>query len=232
MAWLQVVEYHVLRASVLLCSSFVITMNIAQHEFISNATVHVVDDEGMHDSLYRLLERAGYLVRLHGNGLRFLQDYDGVPGCVIFDLVMPGMSGELLLEEIYRRQLNVAVIVVTGHATVEAAIRIMRAGAFDILQKPFDNARLLSGVRSALERARPKFARQALRMDYQCRLELLTPSERAVMELILAGLTSQEIAGRLGNSKKTIDIHRARVIKKMGVGSTAELIKSSISLGG
>lgn len=208
-------------------------MTIVQPDRISKATIHVVDDDhGVRESLYRLLYRAGYEVKLYSSGGAFLQGYDGAPGCVILDLVMPHMRGEVLLEEILHRQLNVAVLVLTGHATVESAIRVMRAGAFDLLEKPFDASQLLLILGQVLDRARPFFARRALAEDYRQRLATLTPCERKVMDLMLAGLTSQEIADRLGNSKKTIDIHRARVIKKMCVGSTAELIKCSIVLGG
>ena len=196
------------------------------------ATIHVIDDDrGIRESLRRLLYRAGYEVKLHSSGAAFLESYDGAPSCVILDLAMPQMRGEVLLEEITRRRLNVVVLVLTGHATIESAIRVTRAGALDLLEKPFDNDQLLSTLGNALSKARPIFARQALVHDYRQRQASLTPSEHSVMDLMLAGLTSQDIAARLGNSKKTIDIHRARVMQKMGAGSTAELIVDWTTLG-
>ncbi|MBE7373903.1 response regulator transcription factor [Pseudomonas lopnurensis] len=198
----------------------------------NSVTIHVIDDDrGIREALRRLLYRAGYESRSHSSGAAFLKSYDGAPGCVILDLAMPQMRGEALLEEIARRRLNVVALVLTGHATIESAIRVTRAGALDLLEKPFDNDQLLSALGNALCKAQPIFARQALVNDYQQRHASLTPSERNVMDLILAGLTSQDIAARLGNSKKTIDIHRARVMRKMGAGSTAELIIDWTTLG-
>jgi len=141
------------------------------------------------------------------------------------------MDGETLLEEICQRKHNVAVLVLTANATIASTVRVMRAGAFDLLQKPFTTPELLAALSLVLEKARPMFAMRALVQEHRQRLAGLTPSERNVMGLIVAGLTSQEIAARLGNSKKTIDIHRSRVIQKMGVASTAELIKSCVALG-
>lgn len=200
-------------------------MTIPAPDRSNSVTIHVVDDDrGIREALRRLLYRAGYSVKTHGSGAAFLESYDGAPGCVILDLAMPQMRGEALLEEITRRQLNVVALVLTGYATIESAVRVTRAGALDLLEKPFDNDRLLSTLGNALSKAQPIFARQALVHEYQQRQASLTPSERNVMDLILAGLTSQDIAARLGNSKKTIDIHRARVMQKMGAGTTAELI--------
>lgn len=198
----------------------------------SSVTIHVIDDDhGIREALRRLLYRAGYDVKTHASGAVFLENYDGAPGCVILDLAMPQMRGEVLLEEITRRRLNLIALVLTGYATIESAIRVTRAGALDLLEKPFDNDQLLSTLGNVLSKSQPFFARQALVKDYQQRQASLTPSERTVMDLMLAGLTSQDIAARLGNSKKTIDIHRARVMQKMGAGSTAELIVDWTTLG-
>jgi len=202
------------------------------NNYSSKVVIHVVDDEyGVREALHRLLHRAGYTVQLHSSGEEYLKQYDGAPGCVILDLLMPRMDGETLLEEIFQREHNVAVLVLTANATIASTIRVMRAGAFDLLQKPFTNPELLAALTSVLERARPLFARRELAREHRQRLAGLTPSERNVMSYIVAGLTSQEIATRLGNSKKTIDIHRSRVIQKMGVASTAELIKFSVAMG-
>ncbi len=207
-------------------------MSESYNNYLSGAVIHVVDDEhGVREALYRLLHRAGYTVQLHSSGEDYLKRYDGAPGCVILDLFMPRMDGETLLEEICQRKHNVAVLVLTANATIASTVRVMRAGAFDLLQKPFTTPELLAALSLVLEKARPMFAMRALVQEHRQRLAGLTPSERNVMGLIVAGLTSQEIAARLGNSKKTIDIHRSRVIQKMGVASTAELIKSCVALG-
>ncbi len=185
----------------------------------------------MRESLRRLLFSEGYEVKLHSSGEAFLESYDGAPACVLLDLAMPCMPGEALMEEIQQRKLNVAVLVLTGNATIESAIRVTRAGALALLEKPFETDRLLSALDDVSKQARPIFARNALVKDYQRRQASLTASERKVMEFLLAGMTSQEIASRLGNSKKTIDIHRGRVMHKMGATSTAELIVQWTSLG-
>ncbi|PIO94754.1 two-component system response regulator [Pseudomonas syringae] len=188
-------------------------------------TVHVVDDDlDTRDLLCQLLTPAGYPVQSHNSGTAFLQAYDGLAGCVMLDLVMPGMRGEALLDEIVRRKFNVVVIVMTAHATIESAIHITRAGAIGFLQKPFDGDQLLKTLEKISLQAQTVFARRALVDDYRLRLESLTSREREVMDLMLAAMTSQEIATQLGNSKKTVDIHRARVMQKMGASTITELI--------
>lgn len=188
-------------------------------------TVHVVDDDlGIRHSLRRLLRRAGYTVQIHSDALVFLEAYDGKPGCLILDLAMPKMRGEALLEVITKRNLNLVVLVLTGHATIEAAVRVTQSGAMDVLEKPIDNEQLLLKVREVLGKGQKFFARNALVQDFRHRFDALTARERQVMDLMVAGLTSQEIGERLGNSKKTVDIHRSRVMQKMGVASITELI--------
>ena len=188
-------------------------------------TVHVVDDD-LHtrEVLCQLLVLEGYPVQPHDSGAAFLQAYDGLAGCVMLDLAMPGMRGEALLDEIVRRKLNVVVIVMTGHATIESAIQITRAGALGFLQKPFDGDQLLDKLEKISRQAQTVFARRALVDDYRLRLQSLTSREREVLDLMLAAMTSQEIATQLGNSKKTVDIHRTRVMQKMGASTITELI--------
>ena len=188
-------------------------------------TVHVVDDDfHTRDVLSQLLMQEGYPVQSHDGGAAFLRAYDGLAGCVMLDLAMPGMRGEALLDEIVRRKLNVVVIVMTGHATIESAIQITRAGAMGFLQKPFDGDQLLDKLEKISLQAQTVFARRALVDDYRLRLQSLTSREREVLDLMLAAMTSQEIATQLGNSKKTVDIHRTRVMQKMGASTITELI--------
>ncbi|SQF99011.1 NarL family response regulator [Paucimonas lemoignei] len=188
-------------------------------------TVHVVDDDfDTRNVLSQLLMQEGYPVQSHDGGAAFLRAYDGLAGCVMLDLAMPGMRGEALLDEIVRRKLNVVVIVMTGHATIESAIQITRAGAMGFLQKPFDGDQLLDKLEKISLQAQTVFARRALVDDYRLRLQSLTSREREVLDLMLAAMTSQEIATQLGNSKKTVDIHRTRVMQKMGASTITELI--------
>lgn len=193
--------------------------------------IHVIDDEhGIRAALNRLLERAGYVVKLYSSGSDFIEKYDNNPGCVILDLAMPGLSGEQVLNEITRARLNVVVLILTGHATIDTAIKLIKAGAVDLIEKPFNNEQLLSKINTLLESAQSFFAQNILIADYQRRVSSLTPSERSVMELLLTGMTSREIADHLHNSKKTIDIHRARVMKKMHAASVRDLLEGWIRL--
>lgn len=193
--------------------------------------IHVIDDDhGIRAALNRLLLHAGYDVKLYSSGADFIEKYDHSPGCVILDLAMPGLNGEQVLHEITRARLNLVVLILTGHATIDTAIKLIKAGAADLIEKPFDNEKLLSKIGKLLEPAHAFFAKNTLIADYQRRVSSLTPSERSVMELLLTGMTSREIADHLHNSKKTIDIHRARVMKKMHATSLRDLLEGWIRL--
>jgi FixJ family two-component response regulator len=193
--------------------------------------IHVVDDDhGIRAALNRLLVHAGYDARLYSSGADFIEKYDNSPGCVILDLAMPGLSGEQVLYEITSARFNLVVLILTGHATISTAVKLIKAGAVDLIEKPFDNEQLLGKVNKLLESAQSFFAKNILIADYQKRVSSLTPSERSVMELLLTGMTSREIADHLHNSKKTIDIHRARVMKKMHATSLRDLLEGWIRL--
>lgn len=193
--------------------------------------IHVVDDDhGIRAALNRLFVHAGYDARLYSSGADFIEKYDNSPGCVILDLAMPGLSGEQVLYEITSARFNLVVLILTGHATISTAVNLIKAGAVDLIEKPFDNEQLLDKVNKLLESAQSFFAKNILIADYQKRVSSLTPSERSVMELLLTGMTSQEIADHLHNSKKTIDIHRARVMKKMHATSLRDLLEGWIRL--
>ncbi len=196
----------------------------------SSLIVHVVDDdERIRHAVQRLLIRQGIGVRLYESATAFLDEYDEQPGCLLLDLSMPGMTGLELLEVVRSRQLDVVVLVLTGHGSIDRAVQAMRSGAEDFLQKPFDNALLLSKVQGALRQSQEVVARRALSEDYRQRLAILTSREREVMELIVTGLTSGEIASELAISKKTVDIHRGRVMAKMEAASTTELVRDWMS---
>ncbi|MGF6691781.1 two-component system response regulator FixJ [Metapseudomonas resinovorans] len=194
--------------------------------------IHIVDDEhGIRAALNRLLVHAGYDVRLYSSGADFIEKYDNSPGCVILDLAMPGLSGEQVLHKITKARLNLVVLILTGHATIDTAIKLIKAGAIDLIEKPFDNEQLLDKLSKLLAPAQAFFAKNILIADYQKRVSSLTPSERSVMDLLLTGMTSREIADHLHNSKKTIDIHRARIMKKMDAASLRDLLEGWIRLG-
>ncbi len=138
---------------------------------------------------------------------------------------MPGLSGLDLQEELVRRQLLMPVIMISGHGDVSVAVRAMRAGAVDFIEKPFSDQLLLDRVRHAMEQDRSESAADNRRWEVEACLEQLTPREREVMGQVVAGKSNRQIAEDLGLSQKTVEIHRARVMAKMEVKSLPELVR-------
>jgi two-component system response regulator FixJ len=186
-------------------------------------TIFVVDDdEAVRGSLQALLEAEGYAARTFESAGGFLDsDAPGQPGCLIADIRMPDMDGLELQEE--------PVIVVTGHGDVPLAVRAMKAGAIDFLEKPYDEAVLLGSIRRALSEAQQASERAAAAQETAERLASLTERERQVMELLTAGRPNKVIAYELDISPRTVEIHRARVMEKMRAKSLAELVRMVVS---
>lgn len=194
------------------------------------ATVHVVDDdEGLRDSLRLRLEMAGFAVRTHANAAALLAAAPEPVGCVLTDVRMPDIDGLELQRRLNESGINLAVILMTGHGGVQAAVSGMKAGAVDFLEKPFDDAQLLSAVRQALQRSRRRQARELMAAEAAARLAALTPREREVLALLVAGLSTKDIARTLGTSPRTIDVHRARVFGKVRAKSLPELVQLVIA---
>jgi two-component system response regulator FixJ len=188
--------------------------------------VFIVDDDpAICDSLRALLSAEAYDVETFGSANDFLQSgFVGEPGCAIVDIRLPDMGGLELQTQITSRNRNLPVIIITGHGDVPLAVRAMRAGAVDFLEKPFDPEQLLASVKSANMRitgrtddvAREKIAR-------------LTKREQEVLELIVSGLANKVIARQLTISPRTVEIHRARIMEKMEARSLAQLVRMAIS---
>lgn len=197
------------------------------------ATVFVVDDDaGVRDSLRILLEATGHAVRSFGSAFDFLVACDPeAPGCLLLDVNMPAMTGLELQRELGLRRIFLPVIFLTGHADVPTAVDAMKNGAFDFLQKPFGQDALLERVTRAL--AADHQAREALTRASEIRRReaSLTPREREVMALIVRGLANKVIAQDLRLSERTVEIHRARVMEKMGSRSVAHLVRMALALG-
>ena len=143
--------------------------------------------------------------------------------CVLLDIRMPGMTGTALHEELLRRGARVPVIFITGHGDIPMAVDAMRKGAFDFIEKPFDDEQLLSQVRAALEQfdaAEPEKAEPAAALD-----EMLSTRQREVLKRVLDGKPSRQIAEELAISVKTVEFHRARIMQKLGVRTAAELFR-------
>jgi len=196
-------------------------------------TVFVVDDDrAMRESLSWLLDSVGLRVRSYATAADFLAEHDPAqPGCLVLDVRMPGMSGLDLQAELARRGVELPTIVITGHAEVSMAVRAVKAGAIDFIEKPFSDQLLLDRVRQALEIDLEAREARRRREDARRRLATLTAREREVLNLVVAGKANKEIASALGVSPKTVEVHRAHVMSKMCVDSLAELIRVTLLAG-
>jgi FixJ family two-component response regulator len=196
-------------------------------------TVFVIDDDpAVRRSLSWLIESVGLHVSTFQNAEQFLAAYDrDRPGCLVLDVRMPGMSGLDLQDELVRREVNIPTIVLTGHAEVAMAVRAVKAGAVDFIEKPFSHQQLLDRVRQALDLDRQTRAESIRRAGILERVRQLSAREREVMERVVAGKANKEIAADLGLSPKTVEVHRAHVMEKMNVESLAELIRVALSAG-
>lgn len=199
----------------------------------TDAVVHVVDDdEAVRESLAFLLKAAGLAVQTYDSATAFLNGLaKAKPGCVITDVRMPDISGIDLLHRIKELQVNLPVIVITGHGDVPLAVRAMKAGALDFIEKPFSSQAILDSVAVALSQLRAGDERDPAAVAAAAKLDLLSPREHEVLEGLLAGLPNKSIAYDLAISPRTVEIHRARVMDKMGARSLSELIRLALAAG-
>lgn len=195
--------------------------------------VYVVDDDpSVLKSIERLLRSAGHEVRTFSSALEFLDvQHPDAPGCLILDIKMPELGGLELQERLAASELTFPIIFITGHGTVPMTVQAMKAGAVDFLQKPFLNTDLLDVVsRTVAADQQAKQQQRELRRLRQ-RLNNLTPRECQVFELVVTGMLNKQIAFDLGTSEKTIKVHRARIMEKLGAGSLADLVRFAQKLG-
>ncbi|MEY4763225.1 MAG: hypothetical protein RLZZ200_3082 [Pseudomonadota bacterium] len=196
-------------------------------------TVIVVDDdEAVRSSLRLLMKSVGLAVETYGSATDFLAAYNAaVPGCLVLDVRMPGMSGLELQEQLNLKGAIIPVIFVTGHGDVPMAVEAMQHGAFDFLQKPFRDQDLLDRIQRALASDRDNRAQLTQKDQIRARLDSLTPREREVLQLMTRGRPNKLMAADLGLSQRTIEIHRARVMEKMQAASLAQLVRMTLELG-
>jgi two-component system response regulator FixJ len=195
-------------------------------------TVHVVDDDAaVRDALRFTLETAGLAVCLHDSATAFLAAAPGASGCVLSDLRMPGMDGLALQERLAELGARLPIVLMTGQAEIPDAVRAMRAGAIDFLQKPFTEDELLAALRRALAEGRRLRDMAAARDDAASRLAALTPREREVLNLLVAGQPTKAIARTLGASPRTIEVHRGRVFEKLQAENLPELVHLVLAAG-
>jgi FixJ family two-component response regulator len=197
----------------------------------TNATVFVVDDNaGVRKSSRALMESAGLAVETYASSEEFLAAYDPErPGCLVLDVRLRQSSGLDLQDELRRRKAMLPIIILTGHGNVPTSVRALKAGAVDFLQKPVPPSVLLERIRAAIEADRLARALVTERAAVIERLAHLTLREREVMELLVAGKTSKEIAAALRVSIRTVEGHRRMVLSKTNVSSAAQLVRTVLS---
>ena len=200
---------------------------------MAETCVYIVDDdEAVRDSLSLLLESKAYGVNSFGSALDFLAAAPALPiGCLIVDIRMPEMDGLELQERLKARGLGFPMIVITGHADVPLAVRAMKAGAVDFIEKPFASETMLDSLEGAFSRLTSPSERDPATAAAAEKLTLLSSREREVLEGLLAGLPNKSIAYDLEISPRTVEIYRARVMSKLGTRSLSELIRVALAAG-
>lgn len=190
-------------------------------------TVFVIDDDGaVRHFLRGLIASVNLRVEAYASAEEFLDAYQpDSPGCLLLDIRMPRMSGLELQQELSVRGVELPIIILTGHGNVQVAVHAMKAGAVDFIEKPFNNELLLDRVQKAVAESLETYEDRVKRDEILSRQKLLTPRERQVLELVIAGETNKNIAGHLHISEKTVEIHRAHVMEKMQATSLADLVK-------
>ncbi|GAB4552991.1 MAG: response regulator [Phycisphaerales bacterium] len=193
----------------------------------TDTIIHVVDDDdAMRASTVQLLTSRGYGAVGYASAEDFLERAVWTrPGCVLVDLRMPGMGGEGLVSELAKDGDPPPTIVLTGHGTIENAVRTVREGALDFLEKPCPNDRLLEAVDKAVEVDRLRLERLHEVEQLRQRVSTLTPREKGILDEMLTGKTSPEIASVLGLQPKSVQVYRSRVLQKMGFATTVEMVR-------
>jgi FixJ family two-component response regulator len=196
-------------------------------------TVFLVDDDpGVTAGLARLLRASGFEVRSFTSSEEFLRTHDvSVPGCIVLDVAMPELNGIELQQRLAETGCERPVIFLTGQGTIPMSVEAMKAGAVDFLTKPVPKDTLVGSILLALEKDRADRLARALRAEIEERLASLSRRESEILPLIVAGLLNKQIAAELGTAEKTIKVHRARIMSKMGVRSVAELVQVAIAAG-
>jgi FixJ family two-component response regulator len=193
----------------------------------------VDDDEPVRDSLGLLFKSIGLKHEAYGSALDFLEGYDPARhSCLVADIRMPGLSGLELQQRLNERRSEIPIIFITGHGDVPMAVTAMKSGAADFIQKPFRDQDLIDRINKALARDLERRKGRAEQDEIRGRIALLTPREKEVMERVVSGQANKVIAMDLGVSQRTVELHRARVMRKLKMRSVAELVHAVDRIGG
>lgn len=198
-----------------------------------DAIVYLLDDEPeVLKALSRVLNANGVETRAFQNAREFLDhDKTSKPACLVLDLAMPGLDGLEVQRRLMRDGVRLPIVFLTGHGDISTSVRAMKAGAENFLTKPVDSADLLSAIFAAIRRSEKQQSEDIEMDELRSRLDQLTPRQREVLEYVIAGKMNKNIAAELGTGEQNIKVHRRRVIRKMGVGSLAELVRLAERLG-
>jgi two-component system, LuxR family, response regulator FixJ len=196
----------------------------------TDGVVHLIDDDdGVRQSLAFLLASAGLAVRVYESASAFLEALGTLqPGCIVSDVRMPGIDGLQLQRRLQALGVRLPVIIITGHADVSLAVEAMKAGAVDFIEKPFDAEAILSAIRIAIDHCDHTGRRETEVVHIQTKLQSLSAREREVLEGLLAGNPNKTIAYDLSLSPRTVEVHRANVMTKMGASSLSGLVRMSL----
>jgi FixJ family two-component response regulator len=193
----------------------------------------VDDDEAVRDSLGMLFRSIGLQHQAFASALEFLERYDGKRhSCLVADIRMPGLSGLELQQRLNEQRVEIPIIFITGHGDVPMAVTAMKSGASDFVQKPFRDQDLIDRIHKALERDRERRKTRAAEDAIRARIALLTPRETEVMQRVARGHANKVIAMDLGVSQRTVELHRARVMRKLKMRTVAELVHAVDQIGG
>lgn len=195
--------------------------------------IHLVDDDdAIRHSASFMLRAAGYRVQTYKDGVTFLDQLEPSDmGCVLLDVQMPVLDGLAVQQELNQRGIDLPVIVLTGHGDVSVAVRAMKAGAVDFVEKPYEKAVLLGALKSAFERMQARSPQEQLEAEARQRLAMLTTRERQVLDCLVEGMTNKMIAQSLEISPRTVEIHRAHVMEKLDVDSLSAALRLAFAAG-
>jgi FixJ family two-component response regulator len=206
---------------------------LTDHDPHRRGIVYVVeDDASMRSAIVRLLRSAGYETRAHGSAAEFLlADIEDAPGCLLLDVILPGLDGIELHSALVKRPRSLPVLFLTGHGDIAMSVQAMKLGAVDFLTKPVERDVLLRAIETALERYAEDRARRTHLEELQSRYRKLTPRERDVFSRIVEGQLNKTVASEWGMSLRTVKAHRAHVMEKLGASSIVDLVRFAAELG-